>query len=1584
MCHADEVTHEIDLADVGGFLVSLEAELFPLVELCSHAGKLVNEKPYEASTTMPMNGTPAANGDFLANRMPRLSSSFMAWLCCRCDVGVLSVPSSNAVQGYLLSLERAATVPAPKARENRLMSHMTAKSSFESNSTHLPPEYVSIAGYVASTSRLALFVLLSVLSLGTLPLFAKWKPWVWCAIARQRASAFRSAEYVLIGGPDGATTELPIVEANAFVGHSAARRLEVVRFFEFRKQRYVYQEAFSSFQRQNPRLLDPFAEIHNMRYGKSSEETSILLLNNGHNSIDIGSTPIVRLVLDKVLHPFYIFQFVSVVIWIVGAYTTYAILILVMSLVSIGWEVYTSKVNEIHLRSLTRSEAICPVLRDGVLKHIDASELVVGDAVILSASETPLGGTNVFCDMVLIQGECVMDESALTGETVPVVKIPLPFIPSDGANPDETILNSDRHKGHILFGGSRFGEIKPKKNWMLERAGASATDESEMAVAIVIATGFSSSKGELFRSILFPTHIDFKFNRDSYKFLCALGLVAFAAFLNRCITAASEGIKWTDAIISSLDLITIAVPPALPLILSVGTAFSLDRLKKSLVYCINPSRINFAGRIDVMCWDKTGTLTTPELHFAGIDAAERQTFKGFSRTLGNSLAAAEREGPGSDSNTRTDSEPVIAAVDGSQPPDQLLLDFSDGRMSIASRLQVVSQSSQSWQSPQRFGQIDDEPSSDDLPLITLETAMALCHGVVPDETGHLLGHALDIELVRCSGWMPVSNDSLDAFASSHSLPIVCAMVPAITDPASPASPGSPSANAVFVDGPSARPSAVNRPLAGPASISSSAMLILRRFDFDAHLQRSSVIATLGPDPRLPLHVITKGSPEAVRHACRSSSVPHNYFTVCQNYSVMGYYVIAVACRRLRSDELPKGTAAELASARREAMEHDLDFVGFLLFSNPLKDEAISTIQILREAHIRSVIITGDNALTAIHVARELELCKHAVLVDIHEQEVRFTEVPKVVPHYASAEKPPTSGVHERVDSGDDEDDDIGRSGLSLGGSNSRLTSGLNMGSAGNLATTSALLESADSFASFDGRRYRHIDDLIHQLPLMPAQTEIAITGAALALLCESSDIEFVDWIVGRARIFSRVKPDQKTWLIERLIKLGKYVGMCGDGTNDCGALKAAHVGMALSDAEASIVAPFTSARKQVSDAVQLVREGRCALETSFVAFKLMMSATLNQIGSALSSNQFLFDDLAIVTALALFMLYTKPSRVLVADRPTDDLFSPLVLVSILGQVAFSIGFFAINLAVTSNQPWFCSIATATSMLDDGFMPLNDTLSVKENYPCYPIDPSRDITQSVLIKSYENTSVWLYSHSMFAISSIVFTVTTHYRLPFWTNHIYTAYFAAISAVIVAMLLALTNPSTAIAPGPDEYTDTLSWIFNIQPGIPVSFRAFQVGLVALHAAIGLAWELFVVDVYVRRHVRATEMARQHAIDWRREQAVGIESAAAAAAEALDAGMRIDRRSRDASTQLAGSSRDMGLNRRVKSVGGGLGIQGPIDLVSGDVVIRVTGPGFDDDKAGESGFELANIESSPDSVDSSRSSGAVLVHGMEYKQR
>jgi len=91
----------------------------------------------------------------------------------------------------------------------------------------------------------------------------------------------------------------------------------------------------------------------------------------------------------------------------------------------------------------------------------------------------------------------------------------------------------------------------------------------------------------------------------------------------------------------------------------------------------------------------------------------------------------------------------------------------------------------------------------------------------------------------------------------------------------------------------------------------------------------------------------------------------------------------------------------------------------------------------------------------------------------------------------------------------------------------------------------------------------------------------------------------------KAQVFARMSPDEKNEVVERLQTLGYTVLMCGDGANDCAALKAADVGLSLSEAEASVAAPFTSRTPDISCVLEVIKEGRAALVTSFSCFKYM-------------------------------------------------------------------------------------------------------------------------------------------------------------------------------------------------------------------------------------------------------------------------------------------------------------------------------------------------------------------------------------------
>lgn len=65
-----------------------------------------------------------------------------------------------------------------------------------------------------------------------------------------------------------------------------------------------------------------------------------------------------------------------------------------------------------------------------------------------------------------------------------------------------------------------------------------------------------------------------------------------------------KGIAAIKIVIESLDLITIAVPPALPAAMAVGRFYAQKRLERNNIFCISPRSITVAGSIDCVCFDK--------------------------------------------------------------------------------------------------------------------------------------------------------------------------------------------------------------------------------------------------------------------------------------------------------------------------------------------------------------------------------------------------------------------------------------------------------------------------------------------------------------------------------------------------------------------------------------------------------------------------------------------------------------------------------------------------------------------------------------------------------------------------------------------------------------------------------------------------------------------------------------------------------------------------------------------------------------------------------------------------------------------
>ena len=120
---------------------------------------------------------------------------------------------------------------------------------------------------------------------------------------------------------------------------------------------------------------------------------------------------------------------------------------------------------------------------------------------------------------------------------------------------------------------------------------------------------------------------------------------------------------------------------------------------------------------------------------------------------------------------------------------------------------------------------------------------------------------------------------------------------------------------------------------------------------------------------------------------------------------------------------------------------------------------------------------------------------------------------------------------------------------------------------------------------------------------------LAINGQILRYLYEnrkkSGFEQMLRKVLDNCKVYASMSPDDKALLVMLLQEDNTYVAMVGDGANDCRALKQASVGISISNTEASIAAPFTSRKQDISCIPLLLKEGRGSLAMSFQAFKFV-------------------------------------------------------------------------------------------------------------------------------------------------------------------------------------------------------------------------------------------------------------------------------------------------------------------------------------------------------------------------------------------
>jgi len=317
---------------------------------------------------------------------------------------------------------------------------------------------------------------------------------------------------------------------------------------------------------------------------------------------------------------------------------------------------------------------------------------------------------------------------------------------------------------------------------------------------------------------------------------------------------------------------------------------------------------------------------------------------------------------------------------------------------------------------------------------------------------------------------------------------------------------------------------LNPAMNATAEAPSGSIKVLHRFAFSSKLRRMSVLA-IDTDSDT-LWALTKGAPEALQSMI--STLPDDYQQSYLRHMTLGRRVLALAYRNLG-----KNSPANIAKwkASRDNVEQQLTFAGLLVMDSPLKADSARVIKELRGGNQNVVMVTGDAVLTAAEVARRVgivdarqestyELCAPA------KGGERFVFRPLGHSIIGTTGK----GVHNVV----------------YFPTNPKLNAMVRQNTANFCITGDVLTKLAyhavESASSSDQTSYT-IDDR-------------AVLNHPAARDALSALVPFIS-------VFARHAPRHKEAVIAAFNASGCHTLMCGDGTNDVGALKKAHVGVSI-------------------------------------------------------------------------------------------------------------------------------------------------------------------------------------------------------------------------------------------------------------------------------------------------------------------------------------------------------------------------------------------------------------------------------------
>jgi cation-transporting ATPase I len=326
------------------------------------------------------------------------------------------------------------------------------------------------------------------------------------------------------------------------------------------------------------------------------------------------------------------------------------------------------------LRQLSQTEQRkVRVRRDGQTIQLDAAALAPGDVIELSAGDVVPADCRI-----LDAASLEVDESSLTGESLPVAKNPAAIVTAGGpdARPD------GRPDGGGAEPGSAQAEPDRAPAAPGSAQGAPDVDVAERtcmlyaetavaagtATAVVVAVGDDTEA----RRALRMGQREPRKNGVEHRLDQLISMTAPIAGAGGVALAAAgtlRGRGWRDVMGGAVSLAVAAVPEGLPLLATLAQLAAAGRLSKRGALVRNPRAIEALGRVDVLCADKTGTLTEGRIQLVVVSDGEiHQNIDALDDEHRRILAIALRASP------PADGEPIPhltdrALMDGARQAD---------------------------------------------------------------------------------------------------------------------------------------------------------------------------------------------------------------------------------------------------------------------------------------------------------------------------------------------------------------------------------------------------------------------------------------------------------------------------------------------------------------------------------------------------------------------------------------------------------------------------------------------------------------------------------------------------------------------------------------------------------------------------------------------------------------------------------------------------------------------------------------------------------------------------------------------------